>query len=351
MDQSRTLAQLSEGRENNLDFLRFALAFLVVFSHSFSLPGHEEWEPFRWLTNNQIDGGAMAVNFFFIISGFLVTQSWQRSKSPLDYLKKRVLRIYPGFIVVVLLCAFVAGPLGADDAAAYWRAFHPARFLYNTAQLQFVLPPTFTRLAYASANGSLWTIRNEFLCYLMVALFGLLNLYRKPGAILGLFAVALLLYGREVYGHAPFLAGRVVPVIGQLDMWPHWLTQYLAGMCFCLYKERIVYAPRWIGLSLGIVAAACVLPLLTLVLPLCGAYLLFAFSFSRRPDLHRWAARGDFSYGVYLYAFPLQQLLLRFLNPQMPPLMLFGMASPLILICAYASWHLVEKPCLRLKAA
>ncbi len=349
MAPSQTLEQVSSGRENNLDFLRFALATLVVFSHSFALPGYAALEPLRRLTRGQIDGGSLAVDFFFIISGFLVTQSWQRSKGVGDYLKKRVLRIYPGFLVTVALCGLVVGPLGADSFAAYWHTFHPVRFLYNTAQLQFVLPPVFTHLAYHSANGSLWTIRNEFLCYLMVAVFGLLGLYRFRIVLLGLFGATLLLYMREVYGHIPFCRGIVFPVIGQLDMWPRYLTQYLAGMCFYLYQDRIPYAPRWIGIGAVIVATACFLPVLAAVLPLCGAYLLFAFAFRRKPDLHHFAERGDLSYGIYLYAFPIQQLLLLFVAPHMAPLLLFGLAFPLTALAAWASWHLIEKPCLRFK--
>ena len=348
--QKRTLAQASLGRENNLDFLRFFLAALVVFSHSFALPGYEHWEPIRWLTRGQIDGGSLAVDAFFIVSGFLVTQSWQRSKGLGDYLKKRVLRIYPGFVVVALLCALVVGPFGAENKAAYWRALHPARFIYNTAQLQFFLPPVFTNLTFHSANGSLWTIRNEFLCYLMVAVFGLMGLYRQRSVILALFVAALGLYAREIYAHTPFCSGRILPVVGQLDMWPHYLTQYLAGMCGWLYRDRIALSARWLGLHIGIVAvAAFAVPALLAVLPLSGAILLFAFAFAPRLNLRAWGRRGDFSYGIYLYAFPIQQLLLRFLNPHIPPLALFGMSFPLTLACAVASWRGVEKPFLRLK--
>lgn len=350
MASSQTLEEVSKGRENNLDFLRFALATLVVFSHSFALPGYAAFEPLSRLTRGQIDGGALAVDFFFVISGFLVTQSWQRSKGVGDYLKKRVLRIYPGFLAAVLLCGLVVGPLGADSLAAYRHAFHPARFLVNILQLKFVLPPVFTHLAYPSANGSLWTIRNEFLCYLMVALFGLVGLYRFRGVLLGLFGVTLLLYLREVYGHLPFCPGVVLPVVGQVAMWPRYLTQYLAGMCFYLYRDRIAYARRWIGGAAAVVVAACFLPALPAVLPICGAYLLFAFAFSAKPDLHRFAQRGDLSYGIYLYAFPIQQLLLWSMAPHMAPLLLFGLAFPLTAAMAWASWHLIEKPCLRFKS-
>ena len=121
-------------------------------------------------------------------------------------------------------------------------------------------------------------------------------------------------------------------------------------MCAWLYRDRIALSTRWLWLHIGIVTlAAFVVPGLLAILPLSGAVLLFAFAFAPRPNLYQWGLRGDFSYGIYLYAFPVQQLLLQHLNPKMPPLLLFIMAFPLTLACAVASWHGVEKPFLRLK--
>ena len=345
-----TLGQVSEGRRNNLDFLRFALATLVVLAHSFGLPGYAAHEPITLLTRGQYNGGPLAVDFFFIISGFLVTASWMHSRNPGDYLKRRCLRIYPGFLVVTLLCAFVVGPLGADSIAAYWHQFHPPRFFFNIAQLQFVLPPVFTHLKFASANGSLWTIRNEFLCYLMVAAFGLIGLYRYRGAILALFAGMLAAYIWQQYGHQGLFAGRELRVIGSIDMWPHYLAQYLAGMCFYLFRDRIPYSRSLLGLSLVVLAfSAFWLNTLQIVMPLFGAYALFYFAFNRAIPLQDFSRKGDFSYGIYLYAFPIQQLLLLYIAPRMAPPLLFLMAYPLTLGAAILSWYGVEQPFLRLK--
>ena len=98
---------------NNIDFLRLALALLVVFSHSFDVTQtNNSAEPFLWLTRNQATGGTIAVDAFFILSGFLITASYQRSSSALSFLEKRVARIYPGFLVVTLAAAIFFVPLG-----------------------------------------------------------------------------------------------------------------------------------------------------------------------------------------------------------------------------------------------
>src|SRR5271154_4636955 len=106
-----------EGRRNNLDFVRLFLAILVIFSHSYPLGlGTEKNEPFMLATNGQITGGSIAVDCFFILSGFLIAHSFIYSNSLLDYFRKRVFRIYPAFIVAMLFGALLIAPI----AGAVW---------------------------------------------------------------------------------------------------------------------------------------------------------------------------------------------------------------------------------------
>src|SRR5205085_4562125 len=107
-----TLGELSAGRANNFDALRFALAALVILSHSFPLLQRDNrHEPLAVATGGQITGGEVAVGGFFILSGFLIAQSWDNSRGLGDYLRKRAARIYPGFLAAALVCALIAGPL------------------------------------------------------------------------------------------------------------------------------------------------------------------------------------------------------------------------------------------------
>ena len=101
---------IDDHRQNNLDLIRFVLASLVIFSHSYPLTrGYSQGlEPIAGLTGFQADGGTLAVNFFFVISGFLITQSWFASRSCDDFLRKRILRIFPGYIVAFIVSEIIA---------------------------------------------------------------------------------------------------------------------------------------------------------------------------------------------------------------------------------------------------
>ena len=160
-------------RGNNFNFIRFALAALVIFAHSYPLidPAARN-EPLQRFTRQQLFSGDLAVDGFFIISGFLILQSWLYSRSAGDYLRKRALRIYPGYLACALLCIFVIGPIGMGSASAY---FHTMPWKHNLIGLPFLasLPlEPFRRQPYALVNGSLWTISAEFFLAVQNSLTG-----------------------------------------------------------------------------------------------------------------------------------------------------------------------------------
>jgi peptidoglycan/LPS O-acetylase OafA/YrhL len=350
------LATIDSRRENNFDFLRFLLASLVVIAHSYALSvqDYRRYEPLCRFTRGQMDFGSFAVDLFFVISGFLITQSWQRSKGAGDYLKKRAQRIYPGFLVVVLIGTLLVGPLGASNLPAYWQTLNLKSFYYVA---QFVPPPlpekplVFTELVFPNAiDGSLWSIRYEFWCYLMVLGFGLIGLFRWRSVILTLLLLVFTGFMIQTYGHYQILHSHEVRFIGAPDYYPRLVTYFLTGMLFYLYRERI---PRSSWLLAGAVAALLATSLwghhLELVFPLCGAYVLFYVAFRAELPLHNFAKYGDLSYGIYLYHFPIIQLLQHFAHGGLAPLTVFALAFPLTCLCAALSWHLVEKPFLKKK--
>src|SRR5262245_31063326 len=139
MPDRATFAELSAGRANNFDALRFALAALVILSHSFPLlQGTDNAEPFFVATGGQMTGGMVAVGSFFIISGFLIARSWDNSRGLGDYLRKRIARIYPGFLIASMFCAFVAGPKLAESAGNYWHEFRATPFAVAALNLEEV---------------------------------------------------------------------------------------------------------------------------------------------------------------------------------------------------------------------
>jgi peptidoglycan/LPS O-acetylase OafA/YrhL len=343
--------RLRPHRSNNFDLLRLALAALVVLNHSYGLLyGPSAREPLVRLTRGQLGFGDLAVDGFFVISGFLITASWINTADLFRFISKRMARIYPGIAVAILFCLLVAAPLGADHPIEYLRGLNPVTYLRSLAQLQ--IPEqngVFSNQAYPGIlNLPLWTIRYECLCYLMVAALGLAGFLKKPKVILLLFAAAWMAYGwQSLAGGLPMLDWRHYPILGRMQPWPRFLAFYFAGMVFSLYRARIPLRTSYLWIS----AALVMLSLrtgLALTLPVFGAYLLMCAAFSPVIRFPSFGKRGDFSYGTYIYACPAQQLLIHYLQPHLTPASLFFLSLMVTLPLAAASWHLVESPCLRL---
>ncbi len=348
---AETFAQLSMRRGNNLDFARFLLAACVAFTHSFNLLYGDNTDPLAVATNGAIGLGGEAVNGFFIISGFLITRSWLQQGNLAAFLRNRLLRIYPAFIVAVLFCILVVAPLGSADAEAYFSGLQYWRVVDDMLLLKFrAVPGAFADNAFpGNVNGSLWTISYEFVCYLMVAALGIWGgLSRKPLLLL-IFLVALAL---SIASHLEWqTAPDVRTLMENLQSWPRFLASFGAGMLFYLYRDRIPYHRRGFLLALlGFLFCTLVLRSVALATPVFGSYCLLYLAFHPRLPLKNFARHGDFSYGVYLYAFPVQQLLALYAGQSLNGLSMFAASLLLSLLLAWLSWNLVEKPCLGFKA-
>ena len=316
----------TETRNNNLDFLRFWLAAVVILSHSYSFFGVPD--PLQRISRDTLHMGDAAVDFFFLISGFLITRSWIGSRGVGDYLKKRVLRIYPAFLVAGLFCALVVGPVGSENAAHYLGAVHWPRFAVDLLTLKFVLwryGVLFPRFpaSIANLNGSLWTIRIEFECYLLVILFGLLHLYRKPLLLLGVLAAVFAGFALLLAPPA-WLAHR--GGVGDIAAHMHLLLAFVAGMCAFLYRDKIPYSSAlcWGCFVLGLAFAW--MGWIRLFLFVLGGYPLFFIAFNPKLKLQNWGKNGDFSYGIYLYGWPLQLLVMYWFPNRLSPILLSVLA-------------------------
>jgi len=341
------LGQLSEGRSNNFDFLRFFFASLVIFSHSYAIlygGTLHGYDPLVRLTS-QIGFGGGAVDGFFLISGFLITASWLHCKGLLDYTMRRVLRIAPALVVVLLFCVFVIGPLATTQRSTY---FHdPATYryflmmltknLHITDRLPGVFPhnPDGPRV-----DGSLWTIRVEVICYILVAVFGLVRCYSKPAVVVTLAVLTAIV--RVINSLHPSL-------LGQFEGSSRLVLFFLIGMIFYLYRDRIPYSQRLFWLAVVLLVVTTMFHCLRYVLPLLSAYVVFFIAYCPRLRLQNFARRGDLSYGIYLYAAPIQQLLTEYYRPHLNAYSLTAAGFALTYLCALASWHFVEAPFMRLK--
>ena len=334
-------------RHNNFDFIRLALAVLVIFSHSFPLAtGTEDFEPFRLLTRGQVTSGAMAVDLFFIISGFLITASFERSRSVWEYLRKRVFRIYPGFILAACFGVFIALPASGGLLDGATLASRVAQFTSSTLQLhEFRYHGAFPANPYPRLiNGSLWSISVEFWCYIGVAVLGVCGLLRSKRTLSLLFAVTVImgvLY--DIHRWTP-AGGFLERVVGLPPFYPRLPPMYLAGALFYRLRDHLSLDRRWIAAALVLLCAAMWLPHgWQALFPFAGPYLVLAVAYHPAIRLHAWSKYGDFSYGTYLYAFPVQQLIMSRFGHKISPLLLFIIAAPSAVACAVLSWHLVER--------
>jgi peptidoglycan/LPS O-acetylase OafA/YrhL len=330
-------------RRNNFDLLRLVAAATVIFSHAFLIAeGTNDREPLVVLSGRQCPLGLVGVFVFFTMSGFLVTQSWESTGSPLRYLAKRALRIFPGLFAALCVSAFMIAPLVTSLAAAdYLGRPDPYAYVVANTLLDFSrhqLPGVLfaDNAVGLEINGSLWTLRYEFMMYLMVLAVGLL------GAAAPLATLVLLLLGLACLSFESFAV---------FGTWGWLLAFFAAGMLLYRLRDSGIFRARWALLALAGLLATLRFGQFIQLFPLLGGYLAIFLALDRRLP-HVPAARfGDLSYGLYIYGWPAEQLVAWASGGRAPWWEVFLLGLALALGLAWLSWHLVEAPMLRLKPA
>lgn len=275
METHLASAQTTSSRSNNFNLLRLVFAALVLLAHAPELADGDGRRELLTRVFGTLSLGEVAVAGFFLLSGCLIVQSWRRTPDLLDFLKKRVLRIYPGFIAASLVSALVVGPLGVS-APHYFAQFSVPHFLKAMLLLRIpAVPPVFAGSHYPEVNGSMWTIAIEFRCYLLVAAFGVAGLLWRRGVWLALTGAALLLsLLPEIVARIQFPGGHLL--LGDSNALARLLPFFCVGGCFALFRERIQLKPLWALLAAGALLA-CMFnyKLARFGLATFGAYLLF----------------------------------------------------------------------------
>ena len=325
---------------NNFDFLRLVAALMVLYSHQFALTGRGQPQVFQRVSEQPL--GTLGVCIFFAISGYLVTKSWTQDPHILRFTWRRLLRIWPALAVVTVITVFVLGPLVTTlSAAEYfnspitWR--HLKQLQFN---IQYKLPGVFAGNPYPNAiNGSLWTIPVELRCYAVVLVVGALGLLRWRALAL-LATIALAVFHFAVYG------AEWNPVY---KLSREYTLFFLSGACLWLYRDLWV-ARVWICAAVICAATlACVLLQWKLVaLWLAVPFFSIVFGAASTPGIRSAGRYGDASYGIYIWAFPVQQLVAWWLGAE-PFLLSLALSTALTVTLGYVSWHLIEQPALRFK--
>lgn len=341
------------GLGGGFDALRIALAVLVVFWHSFIITPNQippNYRPWVWLPHF----GALAM--FFALSGFLISGSALRLTLP-NFLLNRSLRILPALAVEIVLSAMVLGAIFTTlPLSAYFTSPDTYRYFTNIiALINFDLPGVFQNNPNKLVNGSLWTVPAEFLCYGLMSVFVISGSLQKParimiiGLVVSLIGLALIDLGYSA--HTPGLLGRI---FGRFQIGPttRVTTAFIAGVALYQLRYRIRYSKALAWSCLAILGAVAAIPPEALSAPAIGlitalpfAYLAVFIGASDVPTpkiLHS----GDYSYGIYLYGFPVQQAVYSLTPSITSPWLQFLLALPPIVLFAVFSWHCIEKPIL-----
>lgn len=330
---------------NNFDFLRLVAALLVLLGHSFILTGHKGDDPlFRifapWFSQT------IALAIFFIISGYLVTKSYIGNAAA--YPGNRLLRIFPALLVNILFITFICGPLLTNLATGeYFTLAQTYKYLLNIFILPYAdtLPGVFSHNLDHNVNSSLWTLGHELILYIWVMLIGISRVrFRLAVPLILVLLVLLKLRGIDFFGLGG--QGLQVPILPYVDLA---IFFWLGSLCY-LYADKIRYN-YLILLALSAACATCyyfnirIFPVYILL-----TYAVLYFAFAPGIKLHAAARYGDFSYGIYIYGWLVQQVIIQFSYGQVGAWKLFALSAFVSLFCGILSWHLVEKHALKYRA-
>ena len=325
-------------RSNSFDILRICAALAVIVCHHYYISNREGPS---WMNVGMI--GGVAVMTFFVISGYLVTISWVREPQFVKFAAKRLLRLWPGMLAAVLLNVFVFGLIFTNLPAREFLS-HGQTLDYFKNLLMYRahvnLPGVFAQNPLATLmNGPLWTIPIETLCYAVLAMAGVLGIYRRRW----LATLALTAY------IAMFIVGYNADFTGKMMHWYEYPAYFACGSLIALHRDR--FLPHAAAIAFGLIPIALFLWLTGLqhisglvVLPALLIYLGSATSVFAG----RISRLGAPSYGVYLSGCPIAQAVYA-IWPQMNFYASMALSMVLAMLMGYALWHWVEAPPLRLK--
>jgi peptidoglycan/LPS O-acetylase OafA/YrhL len=334
---------------NNFGALRLLFACLVIVGHSFEQTAGG-W-PSEILTRitGTLDVGEVSVDGFFLISGYLITASYYGSSSVKSYLIKRCLRIHPAFAIATLVSIFVFAPLSggwelfADYTWKDWLKIPGKILILSEPWVEGAFRSLQDPTSQAPLNLPTWTIRYEFICYLTVPVAAYCGLYKRnifAGVVAILLSVYFLIQYQKFHDNYDSDYMSII----------RFLTTFSVGAAFYVHREQLVWNKK--------ISLICTILLCSLitnaywareVLILCGGYLMFNFALNfKHAFINNIGRTNDISYGVYLYAWPFQMLLIKY-HPDISPWTLTAYALVFAMVMGYLSWKLVEKPFMQMK--
>jgi peptidoglycan/LPS O-acetylase OafA/YrhL len=296
------------------------------------------------------NAGNIAVLVFFAISGFLICRSYICSPGPRRFLDHRIRRIYPGYLAATLIACFVVIPLYSSRSLSSLTGAELSKIFGLNLLLQNYTPTSDT-FGDGVINGSLWSIPFEFWCYLGIAGLGLARLLSNRGLLA--LALVLIIAMRVAFDAAGwFPSGKLLGAIfGPPVIWFTVLPYFLCGMLLYLFRAEVQRNLWLLCAGIALLLAAAILPpdpvyrriATDIVFPPVISYAVIYAAFLDLPLLRASTQWGDFSYGTYLYAYPIQRMLVFSLKDVIPFAIYVPLAMILTLGAGIVSWLLIER--------
>ena len=323
--------------KNCFDFLRFFFAANILLAHLCELSQNKRLE---FLSN--FSDSIIAIKGFFIISGFLVAKSYTNTPSLNEYFIKRAKRIMPAYIVVLLFSAITLSFFSSFSFSDYFTDINVYKYLaWNSIFLNFMhpcLPGLFENNLMCAVNGALWTLKVEEGFYIVLPfIFYFINKSKKPFLVLGSLYVLSLLYWfvMESYFNQPLLAKQL----------PGYLAYFATGIFlflnidFVLQNKNKLFVVSLLVLIISVFSRFQ----LAIVYPAAFGTIVIIAAYSL-PFFNNFGKYGDFTYGLYIYHFPIIQLFRQYdLFEKYNPILMAFSVIIITLFFALLSWFLIEK--------
>jgi peptidoglycan/LPS O-acetylase OafA/YrhL len=348
------LSTYTTNRDNNFNLIRFLAATLVLYSHSYALTlGRGNVDPLKGLIG--MTWGHIAVDIFFVTSGFLIAGSFFVRNNLFVFFWSRALRIFPALIVAILACVFIFG-LWFTTLSPWEYITDPKtrEFLLKNMTLffgvEYFLPGVFETNPWdKTVNGSLWTLPYELKMYVLLAfVLVAIKFVKKSSNYLDFKYYLLMLAVGSVFINFSihfewFEVTRFVEDFTRL------FSMFFIGAAIFVWRDSI-------RMSTGVFAAMSLVLLIStmdndlfylsycLFLP----YMVFYLAYVPSGKVRQFNRTGDYSYGIYIYAYPVQQSVVA-VFPEVSVGMMVVLSFVVTLILSMLSWHLVEKKCLKMK--
>lgn len=336
--QEKRLVDTVGMKSENLHLMRFIAAIMVIISHAFYVStGSETGELFRTITNNQLTMGEFAVSIFFLCGGYLIAMSVEKNKTAKKYFSARIKRLIPPLFFVTVLTVILGAFISTWKPVGYVLSPDTWKYLLNVVFIRVKeLPGVFQNNADSVVNGAYWTLPLEFACYIVCFIAYKLTLLKKKRYPLGIPIVAVgCVCAWRIGWMYPALREMISPVL-----------LFCIGMGYWVYREHISLNLRNFVISIVVFVLLFVIGQGEIAMLLAFPYMMMYIWFGMKQCSSKLGKLGNYSYGIYLWGYTVQQTVVHFWpEDTMPPVINMLIAIPISIVLGVLTYEIVENGC------